>query len=467
MPRGDRIQPLDWRFGPDEALRRWRGEEPLLALVSGDREGRFGRWSVMAPRREIHTIKVHELLGSAELLDAMRTSAGQGPVLHLSDGTPLPFSGGWIGFIGYECGRLFEPRVAASRPAKRAPERADAWPDAMLCRVPRALLYSHQHRAWFEVGDPDAAEVSGCIDGSPLAKQDSGVWRSRGPERLRALDSAGAFAQSVARAVEFVRSGDIYQANITQPFAASIEGSPRAFAIDSLCASRPRYGAYLELDSDRSLLSFSPELYLCFDSHTRRVITRPMKGTRPASGDPAQLLASTKDAAELTMIVDLMRNDLGRLCETGSVIVENPRSVEHHPTVLQTVAEVSGTLASGYDAASLVAASFPPGSVTGAPKVRAMQVIDELESRPRGPYCGAVGMLSSCGSAQFSVAIRTAAMTRSGPEVWEIDYRAGCGIVAESDPEDEERECLDKTRILVDALEHLGRDRRELAPLSL
>jgi len=178
-----------------------------------------------------------------------------------------------------------------------------------------------------------------------------------------------------------------------------------------------------------------------------------MKGTRPTEAGEADLLASPKDAAELHMIVDLMRNDLGRVCAVGSVRVESDRTIERHPTVLQGVGEVSGTLSPEASLDQVFRAAFPPGSVTGAPKIRAMQVIEELEGEPRGPYCGAIGFASGCGTSMFSVGIRTAKLSRERGERWSIEYRAGCGIVAESDPDEELAESIAKTRILREALD--------------
>ncbi len=413
----------------------------MLALVSGSESSDFDRWTVLAPRLDSRRIKAR-VGDPGELLRSIREFAPPRPATFVDGGrVRLPFVGGWIGFLGYECASAFEPRAA------RGSAQSTDWPDAILCRVPRALVYSHELRRWFEVGDSDAAEVAplvACDQGAPLEwiAEDGGSLRPK-------LDTAD-FKRMVTQTVGYIGAGDIFQANITQPFNASIVGSSRQFALDALATATPRYGAYLELDDDHAILSFSPELFLSLDGASRRVTTRPMKGTRPDRADAAELMASAKDAAELHMIVDLMRNDLGRVCETGSVRVDRARELERHPTVLQTVAEVSGTLSQRRDLADLVQACFPPGSVTGAPKVRAMQIINEIESDPRGPYCGAIGLASGCGSATLSVAIRTARLTRNGDidqDRWEIDYRAGCGIVAESDPAEEARECLAKTRI--------------------
>jgi para-aminobenzoate synthetase component 1 len=193
-----------------------------------------------------------------------------------------------------------------------------------------------------------------------------------------------------------------------------------------------------------------------------RISTRPIKGTRPADTPPRELLESEKDTAELAMIVDLMRNDLGRVCRIGSIQVTDGRSIESHPTVHHGVAEIRGVLRSDASMTDLLAATFPPGSVTGAPKVRAMRTIDELEPVRRGPYCGAIGWIGDDGRMTLNVAIRT--ITCAGVPLGSadeldgrLDYHAGCGIVADSDPESERLESLDKTEVLRRTIERLVR----------
>jgi para-aminobenzoate synthetase component 1 len=197
-------------------------------------------------------------------------------------------------------------------------------------------------------------------------------------------------------------------------------------------------------DRRRAVLSLSPELLLRYDASTRTLTTEPMKGTRVGtSGGLAELRDAEKDKAELAMIVDLMRNDLGRVSDIGSVRVDEPRTLEHHgPTaggVWQASARVSGRLRDGLTLNDALRAVLPAGSITGAPKVRAMQVIHEMEPTPRGPYCGAIGRIDEHGNAELAVGIRTAVIVGS-----EIRYSVGAGIVAQSDPELEWAETLAK-----------------------
>jgi para-aminobenzoate synthetase component 1 len=197
------------------------------------------------------------------------------------------------------------------------------------------------------------------------------------------------------------------------------------------------------------LLSTSPELFLAVDG--RQVVTRPIKGTRPAAAPVDELLHSEKDTAELNMIVDLMRNDLGRVCSYGSVKVAQPRTIESHPTIHHGVATVTGELHPSRDIVDLLRATLPGGSITGAPKVRAMQIIDELEPTARGPYCGCIGYLSR-DEAMLNIAIRTMQLHREVDDHYTVHCHAGGGIVADSNPAAEYQETLTKARAMIAAL---------------
>lgn len=280
----------------------------------------------------------------------------------------------------------------------------------------------------------------------------AGTWRVGA---LRREIEESVYQRAVERVLEYIRAGDVYQVNLAHRLSADFEGSARAFFADFARIAEPRHGAYVEFDHEGqrfAAASCSPELFLSFDAATCRLSTRPMKGTRSAGGDARELLENGKERAELNMIVDLMRNDLGRVCELGSVRVDAPRTIERHGGarggVLQATATVSGTLRPGAGIADALEATFPPGSVTGAPKVRAMQIIDELEAIRRGPYCGCIGFIADTGDAWFNVAIRTALLCgEPGAAPGEIrrgvmDYSVGAGIVAESDPQREWEETL-------------------------
>ncbi|MEL7089934.1 MAG: anthranilate synthase component I family protein, partial [Planctomycetota bacterium] len=262
---------------------------------------------------------------------------------------------------------------------------------------------------------------------------------------------------AVQRGLDYIAAGDVFQVNLAQRFSSSFVGSTRGLFLRLAAASPAWYGAYIEPRSTPSrpspkvLCSTSPELFLQLDAD-RTVTTRPIKGTRPATADPDELRAAEKDAAELNMIIDLLRNDLGRVCRYGSVRVTQPRTVESHPTVHHGVATVTGRLHRSRGLRHLLRGTFPGGSITGAPKIRAMQIIEELEPVRRGPYCGAIGMATSLGStitARLSIAIRTLVVDR---EAEHVHFSVGGGVVADSDPAAEYEETLDKAAALFAAL---------------
>jgi para-aminobenzoate synthetase component 1 len=245
------------------------------------------------------------------------------------------------------------------------------------------------------------------------------------------------------RVARYIRDGHVYQVNLAQRFSATFDGDPLALYRRLRERSFAPCSALLDLPFGQ-VLSVSPERFL--QVREGRVETRPIKGTRPRHADPvadaaaiAALSASGKDRAENVMIVDLLRNDLGRCCRVGSVSVPTLFAVESFASVHHLVSTVTGELDEGLDALDLLRSAFPGGSITGAPKLRAMQIIEELEPHRRGVYCGAIGYIGFDGAADFNIAIRTA-MLRDGM----ADFWAGGGIVADSDPALEYAETLAK-----------------------
>jgi para-aminobenzoate synthetase component I len=462
--------------GLDEVVRRWPAALPL-AVVSWAGEG----WSFaglpvlsMRARREASGVPrlefVEPTTGEAQrapleltgdvLSDLERAVSSRGDRTEEWD----RFGGGWIGYASYELGREIEPR-ARHAGARSEAKRGRAWPllEFQLCTGG----YLIDERAG---GGGRVTRV-----GKPLAKL--GPARDAGAA-VGGVDDAGMarvqleYQDAVARGIEYIRAGDVFQVNLAHQIDASFSGSTRSAFVKLLQRARPWYGAYMELAAGdgtrRSLVSMSPELFLDVRTEEgpggamrRRITTRPMKGTRPAPplGDPEELRASEKDRAELNMIIDLMRNDLGRVCEFGTVRVTEPRAIEHHGGgrgVLQATSTVSGVLRERAGLAEVIRATFPPGSVTGAPKIRAMQIIDELERDERGVYCGAMGWIDGRSRRMsLNVAIRTAQIEgRPGPggldavEDGTFSYSVGAGIVADSTPESEWEETLTKARVL-------------------
>lgn len=329
--------------------------------------------------------------------------------------------------LSYELGELLEPAVARGA----GPEDDRAAPLADLLWCPEPTLFP-------------AGRTPG---GEGLVPCDA---RQSEPD-------ADGHVGAVRRTVELIRAGDIFQANIARRLHLPVRGDSMAWARRAIHAARAPFGAMVRLPSDgpdRIVTSMSPELFLHV-SKDGVITTRPIKGTSGAGESPAALEASSKDMAELHMIVDLVRNDLGRVCTMGSVRVPTPRSLETHGTVHHGVAEVRGTLRDDVGLVELLRATFPPGSVTGAPKIRAMQIIRELEPRPRGPYCGAIGLLGPHGCTMLSVGIRTAVLHGSldGHRFsGTLDYGTGGGITAQSDPLAELGETELKARALGESL---------------
>jgi para-aminobenzoate synthetase component 1 len=370
--------------------------------------------------------------------------------------SPCPFAGGWIGCFSYDLGRVLEPVAERARGGAAADR---AWPLIELHWCPSAIAADRISGRRVEVGVPGGIAGAGWLHRRGAFSLGEPVSRT----------GRGAFERTVERAIEYIHAGDVFQVNLAHRLEAGFSGRTRDLFAALCRGADPWHGAYVEIAPGmrgpripRAIVSASPELFLDLEplpGGGSRITTRPMKGTRPASADPRELEQSGKDLAELTMIIDLMRNDLGRACRVGSVRVADPRAIERHggrSGVWQAVATVTGELPDGAGIPELLAAAFPAGSVTGAPKIRAMQIIDELEPMRRGPYCGSVGWISVSGHAQLNVAIRTALV--SGPVAKEdaldavtdgvLDYSVGAGIVADSRPAAEWRETLDKAGIL-------------------
>ncbi|HLL30538.1 MAG TPA: chorismate-binding protein, partial [Allosphingosinicella sp.] len=277
-----------------------------------------------------------------------------------------------------------------------------------------------------------------------------GGWEDFDPETLLP-DQAGAWAgrprplvrreshqSAVERTLEHILAGDIYQANLTFRAEVATAGHPLALYAAIRPRARAGWGGVV-FTGEHWLLSFSPELFFTLESG--RVTARPMKGTAAAGSDPEALRSAPKQRAENLMIVDLLRNDLSRLSKPGTVKVPALFEIESYPTVLQMTSTVTGDLEAGRDAVDLLQTIFPCGSVTGAPKIRAMEIIAELEGEQRGPYTGSIGRLAPDGEAEFNVAIRTLVL-RDGESAARLGL--GSGIVADSVAADEWRECLAK-----------------------
>ena len=358
------------------------------------------------------------------------------------DYTPLPFEGGAIGFFGYDLGRRIEklPVIAADR---------DRLPEMMIGIYDWVVAVDHENRQAWLVAQGRSPQT-GTLWNELLERLKSPVAGSFGqplhaPHGFEASIEREEYRRQFGRIQAWIRAGDCYQVNYTQRFDARVEGDGWQAYREMRALNPVPFGAFLQFD-DLEILSFSPERFLKLEQG--QVTTEPIKGTRPRSEDPdedrrlkEELSQSLKDRAENLMIVDLLRNDLGRVCEPGSIGVRDLFKVESFPTVHHMVSTVSGQLRDGEDAMSLLRACFPGGSITGAPKIRAMEIIEELEPARRGIYCGAIGHVGFNGDMDTSIVIRT--LVRRGDRA---HYWVGGGIVADSDPDEEYQECLDKAR---------------------
>ena len=413
---------------------------PYLLFLDSSAQGALSRYSFLA----------------ADPVAIARSPEAARDMLRAHHHRPLaglpPFQGGIAGYVGYDWGAELE-RVA--RPP--ADHLTPHMPDVALALYDWVIAWDHlEEKAWLiAIGNDDRATartawVRNRLLGAPPAIRDHPAPAAGPPQSNvpRAQFEAG-----VSRIREYIAAGDVYQVNLSQRFHAPFPGSALALYRRLRARNPAPFGAYLEF-AGAQVASISPERFLRLDATTRAAEARPIKGTRPRGTTPDQdaalareLLESDKDRAENVMIVDLLRNDLGKVCRPGSVRVPKLFALESHPTVHHLVSTVTGVLGEGADAFDLLRAAFPGGSVTGAPKIRAMQIIAELERAPRGLYCGAIGYVSATGAMDFNIPIRTIVL-RDGSAT----FHAGAGIVWDSEPAAEYEETLAKARTMIEAL---------------
>jgi para-aminobenzoate synthetase component 1 len=369
-----------------------------------------------------------------------------------------PFQGGAVGYLGYELGSTLED-------LPMPPADPHDFPDMQLMLCDLVVALDHRERRAFILSCGHPERDPGARRRRARARLDHAEARFAGraslgapatpsaPATIAPDMSRAAYETATRRVIDYILAGDIFQANISQRFVAELPPPLRPLDLyRRLQQGNPApFAAYLAL-GDIVLASSSPERFMRLEGD--RVETRPIKGTRPrgasAAADDAladELAASEKDRAENVMIVDLLRNDLSRVCRDGSIEVPELCALERFATVMHLVSAVTGRLRPGVTAVDLLAACFPGGSITGAPKIRAMQIIAELEATRRGPYCGAIGYLGFDGALDTSVAIRTYAIRGR-----RVTFQAGGGIVADSSPGAEYEETLAKARALIAAL---------------
>jgi para-aminobenzoate synthetase component I len=441
----------------DAVARRFRSLADLpwpVWLDSAARGGPSGRYDIFAADPSI-TLRTRGESTEIARRDGARTTSPRSPFALLRELlgercaplADLPFCGGAIGYFGYDLGRRLErlPSIAA----------ADVdMPELVIGVYDWAVVVDHERRRAQLVGsgrDPRTFEQWPKLLERLARSPAKAAAPFRVLTRARSSFSRDEYAEAFRRVQEHIRVGDCYQVNLTQRFAARADGDPWDAYLKLREINPAPFAAYLDFPDGKVLCS-SPELFLRVVG--RSVETKPIKGTRPRAADRTrdraladELRESEKDRAENVMIVDLLRNDLGKSCAPGSVRASKLFDVESFASVHHLVSTVEGELASGKDAIDLLAGCFPGGSITGAPKVRAMQIIEELEPQRRGVYCGAIGYVGYDGNLELNIAIRTLVQHGDSIYAW-----AGGGVVADSEVESEYQESLDKAAALLEVL---------------
>ena len=372
--------------------------------------------------------------------------------------SPVPFTGGAVGYLAYDLCHFVEklPRTAVDDIG--FPEMYFSFYD-MVIALDHLEERCYVIGADLEPGAPGAHEtirhridrLAGEVLQAPILPKDDSPATEGGRAQVRGNFARDDYLAAVHRAKEYIAAGDIFQVNLSQRFEADL-GIDAYELYRRLREINPApFACFLSL-GDNAVVSSSPERFLKVTG--RHVETRPIKGTRPRGSDEErnirmrqELLASEKDGAELAMIVDLERNDIGRVCEYGTVRVTEKKVLEEYASVYHLVATVEGDLCARYDLVDLLKATFPGGSITGAPKIRAMEIIDELEPTGRSVYTGSIGYLGFDGTVDLNIAIRTFLVR--GRRAF---FQVGGGIVADSGPVAEYDETLDKARALFQAL---------------
>ena len=371
--------------------------------------------------------------------------------LKLAD-NDLPFKGGSIGYFAYDLGKRFEL-------IKQQTTKDIAIPEMAVGIYQQAVIYDRKlQQCWLLCLDDKRAEYISYFNhafqqqkNTVLAAEKkfclTAAWQSNMPQSQ--------YRKKFQQVHDYLLSGDCYQINLAQRFTAQYSGDE----YQAYCALRQEnkapFSAFLRFQ-DSAILSISPERFLRLVDN--KVQSKPIKGTRPRSTDSkidqanaAQLQQATKDRAENLMIVDLLRNDISRVCLPGTVTVPALFAIESFPAVHHLVSTVEGVLHPQYDGSDLLRASFPGGSITGAPKIRAMDIIEELEPHQRSVYCGSIGYLSACGNMDTSITIRTLVCHNQQINCW-----AGGGLVADSNVDSEYQETYDKVNKILPVLSQLN-----------
>ncbi|WP_407308696.1 aminodeoxychorismate synthase component I [Desulfosporosinus sp. SB140] len=469
------VKPLSISFPPSDLFQAFKEEPSPFFLDSGNDYEELGCYSFMGaspfleataypdkleiyqPNRLQKDINPSQSSGSFDFLDKSFCK------YHVSN-APFPFSGGAVGFISYDLKNEIEQLPYLSEDDLGLPLWRFAWYDGIL-------VYDHRQKNYWLVAcgmdetgtcQADLAHarirhleqlLNSYILQAQIKLPEPFPLGSQTPSLIHPSVSKENYIRDLKRVIEYIYAGDIYQANLTQRFSMAWDGDAWELYTKLHRQNPAPFAAFLPYD-DFQVLCSSPERFIRIKKNGH-IETRPIKGTRPREMSPiddeSQALAlqnSLKDRAELTMIIDLERNDLGRICEFGSVKVPDLISLEKYPTVWHLASTITGQLHKGLLPSAVLQAVFPGGSITGAPKIRAMEIIDELEPYRRGIYTGSIGYIGFDGAWDLNIVIRTIILKHGKAFV-----HAGGGIVADSLPEDEYKETLDKAKALFRVLE--------------
>jgi len=398
----------------------------------------------------------------ADPFDALRSYLPPRPEQAPSAADAIPFSGGAVAYLGYELGSFIEDLELRAADDIGLPDMYALFVDQLVSfdlKTGRVRVHGLGFAADHVTASERARQAVDAV-ARRLTEPDSQQRRTATGSCSRARATgfdATAHAKAVDAAKQEIAAGNVYQVCLTHRVERDCATDPWRLYCELRDSNPAPFASYLELP-EVTIVSSSPERFLHLSAN-RMVTSRPIKGTRPRGGDPgedallqASLANSAKDRAENLMIVDLVRNDLGRVCEIGSVDVPRLMTIESYASVFQMVSTVTGRLRSDCDAIDAIRAAFPPGSMTGAPKIAAMKIIDRLEPVRRGIYSGALGYFDVRGEIDLCVVIRAVLVLGSCAYV-----QSGGGIVADSDPDAEYRETLDKARPLLAALDRMTR----------
>jgi para-aminobenzoate synthetase component 1 len=437
-----RLHELPYQADPIPRLESVRALGAPVLLDSADRRNQLGRYSILCAGPLLQIIDDQP---AAQVQQHLRAALQQlGPARWPGD-LRLPFGAGLVGYLAYDYGRQLESLPCLAR-------HDIALPDLSFGLYDWSVVSDHQLQRCWLVCHP---QVPSAREQALLRQLDSNAAPRQAfslCEPFAAEQGKAQYAEAFARVQDYIHAGDCYQINLAQRFSSRYQGDP----LSAYCALRERsptpFSAYLEM-AGGTLLSLSPERFI--EVQNGRVETRPIKGTRPRGSSPQQdqalaeeLQRCEKDRAENLMIVDLLRNDLGRSCEPGSIRVPELFSLESYPNVHHLVSSITGRLRSDSDTIDLLMRAFPGGSITGAPKIRAMQINEELEPVRRSLYCGSVGYLGCEGQMDFNIAIRSLVCHEGSIYCW-----GGGGVVADSELDAEYQETLTKVGNLLDALQ--------------